>query len=421
MTSLRWSVQLWNGPYSNTEGQTGQIGVICTGKVNFSANLLFSNNPSGRSLRCLSVGLDRVQGRTGLSLTLANSCRTIGSRSAGFWPIGDSVTVRLLVDEWKLRHNVSQIAALCAKHGLELTGVTKGFGSQPELVQAFVAGGAKVLADSRLDNLARLRDCGFELALLRSPALSEVPRVVGTVDLSFNTEVVVLKALNDQALNEGKRHRVILMIDLGEGREGIPPEEASWVAEQVLKMPGLGLSGIGANFTCLSGLPPTKAQLQALVELAREIRQHTGFNFPVVSGGNSSSLKLLEAGQIPPGITELRIGETILTGCYVPEGNPVPYLYQDVFTLQAEVVEVRPRRIVVALGWLDVAVDGLRPRQRGLQVVGATSDHLVLEPLETTSVQVGDFLSFSLNYEALARVAGARCSIQRTVDAEKEE
>ncbi|MCK9221754.1 MAG: alanine racemase [Limnochordia bacterium] len=321
------------------------------------------------------------------------------------------VNVRLVVDPVKLRANVFRVASLCSRRGIDLTGVTKGICADPLLARGFIEGGAKVLADSRLSNLERLVGCGVDLALLRIPALSEVEDVVRFADISFNTEVVVLKALANVACRLGKKHQVMLMIDLGEGREGILPQDAYSVAEMVLGMPGLTLRGIGANFTCLSGVAPTVRQLQTLVDLAEAIYARTGVYPKVISGGNSSSLPLVEAGEIPQGITDLRIGEAILCGWHVPSNTPINRLYQDVFTLLGEVIEVRISqrgiRAVISCGWLDVDVAGLVPRHENLQIVGASSDHLVLSAASDTPIKVGDYVPFSLNYQAIARATSS--------------
>jgi len=99
---------------------------------------------------------------------------------------------------------------------------------QPLLVSKIeteVASGTKVeyqlIAGER-----RLKAAGIDSSymLLRLPALSGVDEVVESVDVSLNSELTVLAALSRAAVSRGRVHDVMLMVDLGDLREGIWPK-----------------------------------------------------------------------------------------------------------------------------------------------------------------------------------------------------
>ena len=82
---------------------------------------------------------------------------------------------------------------------------------------------------------------------------SEVERVVEFADVSLNTEISVIRLLADQVTKRGKTHRVILMIELGDLREGILPSDLEPVVKETLGMQGVKLAGVGTNLACFGG------------------------------------------------------------------------------------------------------------------------------------------------------------------------
>ena len=87
--------------------------------------------------------------------------------------------------------------------------------------------GVGSLGDFWIENIERMRQSGIagRIMLIRSPMLSQVKRVVASADLSVNTEIEVLLALSHAATIAGKTHEVLLMVELGDLREGIMPAD----------------------------------------------------------------------------------------------------------------------------------------------------------------------------------------------------
>jgi predicted amino acid racemase len=339
--------------------------------------------------------------------------------------------MKIEVDCERIRRNTEAVVKTCVAHGIEVVGVTKACCGHPEVARAMLAGGVSSLAESRLKNIRRLREAGIneEVMLLRLPSLSEVDEVVQLTQVSLNSQVETVRALSRAAQTHGVTHQVILMLETGDRREGVMPEEAVDAARGMLDLPGVELVGIGTNLSCIGGVLPTQENTRLLVDVAEEVEQTLGIHFQVVSGGHTANLALIDRDEMPPRVNQLRIGEAILLGVDSTGNWPLPCPYQDAFNVVAEVVEidVKPsmpegtitvdafgrtphwedhglrRRAILAMGEQDLRVDGLRPKRSGVTLVGASSDHTVVDVTEADPpVRLGDEIEFDPIYAAVA-------------------
>lgn len=335
----------------------------------------------------------------------------------------------LTVDLIKIRDNTRAVITLAAPFGIEIVGVTKSFLGEPRIAAAMLEGGIRVLADSRLENLTRLRQAFplVPLMLLRLPALSQTKDVVDVADISLNSDLTVLKSLSEAAVRLGKTHGVILMVDLGDLREGVWPSAVPELFKQAAKLPGIQMRGIGVNMACYGGVIPTRENMIQLLDLAKKSEKLTGIAMEIVSGGNSAALPLLLNKQIPTGINQLRIGEGIVLGRETTERNIVPGAFTGAFVLRAEVIEcytkptvpigslgqdafgATPRfrnlgwrkRGILAIGRQDISPEALVPRNNRIAIFGASSDHLIVDLSEAPELQVGSVVEFDLLYGGL--------------------
>ena len=311
-----------------------------------------------------------------------------------------------------------------------LTGVTKGVCGFPEIARVLVAQGIQILGDSKLKNLKKMRDANIvaEYVLLRSPALSEVESVVDYADISLNTELVIIKRLSDIAVNREKVHKIILMVEMGDLREGIMPEDLEPFIQKVLEFPGINLVGIGANYACFGGVKPDEDKMDKLSSLAVQIEQKFSLSLSFVSGGNSANHSWLMATESSGRINNLRLGEAILLGKETLCRKAITGLYTDAFTFVSEVIEskIKPsvpygeiaqnvlgifpqfeergniRRAIIGVGFQDVLISGLTPKL-DLEILGSSSDHTVMDA-KKVNLLVGDEVAFSVNYGALLSV-----------------
>ena len=336
------------------------------------------------------------------------------------------------IDLGKIEHNARVIVDLCRTHGIEVTGVTKCVCGHPEVARAMLRGGVGSIGDSRLENLKRLRSAGIDcpLHLLRVPALSQAEQVVELADLSLNSELVVLEALSRAAERLGRVHEVVLMIDLGDLREGLWPDRLLPWVEDLIAQPGLRLVGLGANLACFAGVVPSPENMQQLLELGRALERRFDLALRWLSGINSSGLEMIAANAMPREINHARIGEAILLGCETTHRRPWPGTFGDAFALYAEIVELQRKpsrpvgeraedafghypefpdrgemlRALVDVGREDVAVEGLSPLDGRLSILGASSGYTALDATGAPELRVGDVLGFSLSYAALLAV-----------------
>jgi len=334
------------------------------------------------------------------------------------------------IDLAKIEQNARAIVELCAQQGISVAGVTKATCGSPEVARAMLRGGCSSIGDSRLKNVRRLRAGGIETSymLLRIPPLSRVEEVVASVDVSLNSELSVLSALSEAALRAGEVHDVIVMVDLGDLREGVWPEDVVPFVRRVLSLRGVRIIGLGANLTCYGGVIPTGRNMGRLARLVDEVEQTFGLRLECVSGGNSSTLPMIAAGEMPARINQIRVGEAILLGRETIRREPWPGTSQDAFLLHAEVIERKQKpsapigeraedafggrpvfdergdvvRALVNVGREDADVSGLVPLDDRLEVMGASSDYLIVDVTRAEEgARVGDQLVFSMNYAAL--------------------
>jgi ornithine racemase len=343
---------------------------------------------------------------------------------------------RLEIDLGRLHHNAHTLVQRLARRGIAVTGVSKATLGLVEIVRTWVAAGVGSIGESRIETIEALARAGVSvpLMLLRSPMLSQVGRVVAHASISCNSEPVVLRALATAAAEQGRRHAVLLMVELGDLREGILPADLEAVAQLTLQLPALRLIGIGANLGCQHGVRPGNANMAELSALAMALEARFGVVLELVSGGNSANLPWLAAGGDPGRINHLRLGEALLLGREPLNRTAIPGLHTDAITLVAEVIEARvkpsrpwgdrgltsfaalgspaakpavpadqaPRqRALLALGEQDVDPAGLVP-PAGVTIVGASSDHLVVEQIGG-SLLVGQEQWFGLDYSSLLR------------------
>ncbi|KXG75036.1 ornithine racemase Orr [Thermotalea metallivorans] len=328
----------------------------------------------------------------------------------------------------KLHHNAKMLVEMCRKKGIEIVAVTKVFLGDPEIARTLVEAGIPMLADSRISNIKKLKEIPVPKMMLRIPMLSEIEEVIEYADISINSEIEVMERISQTALKKGCQHQVILMIDLGDLREGIWEDEADEIIEKIIALRGIRLVGLGANFGCYGGVIPEKHTLEKLVEMKKRIEQRYGIQILYLSGGNSNSLHLIWENQMPEEINQLRLGEPIVLGKEDVYDKTIEGLYDDAFCLFGEIVEIKTKpsvpigkrgvdafghipqfvekgmrkRAILALGRQDILLDGIKPKDANVTVLGASSDHLILDITDAQEAyRVGDIVELKMNYGAL--------------------
>ena len=339
---------------------------------------------------------------------------------------------QLLINQKKIMENVREVVRICKVNDIGVSGVIKGVNGQIGVAESFVLGGCAHIASSRIEQLHTVKNYNdkIETMLLRIPMHSELEDVVKWADISLNSEKQTIDWLEEVCASKRKHHSVILMMDLGDLREGF------WGEKEILelaiyietKLQWVTLKGIGTNLGCYGAIKPTPVNLGLLADMAEQIEVAIGRPLEIVSGGATSSLPLLLEGKMPKKINNLRIGEAILLNMDLPEiwDVHIPNLHQDAFTLITQIVEIKlkpsfpigeifidafghtpeyedrgiQKRAILALGKQDFAMeDKIQPLDLGAKIIGSSSDHLIVAIEESEiDYRVGDVMAFKIFY-----------------------
>lgn len=344
-----------------------------------------------------------------------------------------SILPRIEISLSTIQQNCHVLCETMRPKGVRVMGVSKAVQGDPSVAAALVSGGVETLADSRLENIERMRSAGVaaKFVLLRSSP-SQAAATVRLADISMNTELPTIRELSRHAVAQQKLHRFVVMVELGDQREGVLPADLVGFVQSTLALPQVKLVGLGTNLACFRGAPPSDGNMRQLSELAGVIEGEVGSGLDIVSGGNSANIHWCESTENLHRINSLRLGESIFLGRETLQSNAIAGLEQNAFQLVAEVIEsnVKPAlplenacknafgntsgsagvgngaRAIIALGRQDVDVDGLKS-VCDFEILGASSDHSVLET-NGNRLSVGDEVRFNVDYSALLSAMSSR-------------
>ncbi|SHH36658.1 alanine/ornithine racemase family PLP-dependent enzyme [Thermosipho atlanticus] len=339
---------------------------------------------------------------------------------------------RLIIDLEKIYQNALTLQNLCGKNNIELVGVTKLVLGDPKIAWVLKKAGIKILGDSRLSNIKRMvqNNIPGPFQLLRIPMLSEIEEVVNYVDEILVSEEETVLKVEEVAKKYDKNIQIIYMIDVGDLREGIWYEEAP---EKILnlskRLSTVTIRGIGTNLGCFGGVLPTKENMNILVKIKKYLEKKLGKKL-IVSGGNTVALKLVESGELPSEINQFRIGEALLLGTDATGHREISYLSQDTVILEAEIIEIdyKPsipvgkigrdsmgriphfedkgwrKRLILAMGEQDIDPTGLKPFDKELEILHASSDHTIVDITNSSQqYKLGDIVKFRMSYGCALR------------------
>lgn len=332
----------------------------------------------------------------------------------------------------KIADNTKYLVDLCNKNNISIAGVIKGVNADEEVVNVLADGGCKYLASSRIEQLTDLKGKNIEkeTMLIRMPMKHEIKEVVKYIDISLNSEINTINLLEKECKKQKKEHKIILMVDLGDLREGFFNKEElidiTLYIENNLEY--VKLYGIGTNLSCYGSIKPSHENLSYLCEIAQDIEDKIGRKLDIISGGSTTSLPLLFDNKMPSKINNLRIGEALIIGRDLIDywGYDLDKMHKDTMILKAEVIEIKEKptypigemfldafgnkpvyedkgirkRAILAVGKQDFVNDrDLVPLDENIEIVGSSSDHLIVDIQDSeTNFQVGDVMSFGMFY-----------------------
>lgn len=326
----------------------------------------------------------------------------------------------------KIRDNTQMLSKLYGQKGISLMGVSKAVLGEPAIVKAMIQGGVKFIADSRIENIQKMKKAGIsaQFVLLRTP-LSQAESVIKNVDISLNTEIETIKKLSYYAKTYNINHQIIVMVELGDLREGVLPCNLFQFINKTFYLSHIKIVGIGCNLACYGGIKPDNKNMHELSNLVDIIEKKFKIDLEIISGGNSANYEWYKDSKDIGKINNLRLGESILLGCETVNRKHIPHLHTSAFQLIAEVIESKQKpslpfgeifqdafgnipsfqdqgisqRVIIALGRQDVLVSSLKSNN-GLEILGSSSDHIIIDS-KNHNLDVGDEVNFNLDYGAL--------------------
>ena len=353
---------------------------------------------------------------------------------------------RITIHLEAILHNLLIIHQWMKHQGASWTVVTKSICGHADILKVLQLFKVRSFGDSRLENLETIRQIipDSEAWYLRIPDRSSVESVVRLSDISLNSELEIVEALNEQARLQGKVHQIVVMVEQGDFREGLLPDSLFGFCQKALQLSNIRIIGIGSNLGCLGGIAPTEDSFTQLVDFHHQLQEKTGIRIPLISGGTTVSLSLLQEGRIPKAVNHFRIGEGIFLGTNLIQGGTLPSLRSNGAILEAEIAEIKQKdivagegpksltpfppsfdpatsdfggyRAIISIGQVDTDIAGLIPVNRNHRIVGASSDltvvHLGEDPC---GLKIGDTIPFRVNYSAFVRLMSSKY-IQKRID-----
>ncbi len=348
-----------------------------------------------------------------------------------------------------LTHNYRFLQKLFRENDIDWAPVLKMLCGNEIFLDFILSLGDEQVCDARLSNLKIIKALNpeKETIYIKPPAKNSIEKVVKYADVSFNTEFITIQWLSEEAQRQNKTHRIIIMIELGDLREGIMGDSLIDFYKRVFELPNIEVAGIGSNLNCLNGVMPSKDKLIQLSLYEQLIEAKFGKKIKGVSGGSSVMVPLLLKGLIPKGVNHFRIGETLFLGTDLFANETIPEMKDDVFMLHSEIIEIteKPavphgyieanpsgertqineddygstqRRAILDIGLLDISkVDFLKASEDNLSFIGASSDMLVLDLSKSTKTyKVGDVVSFKMTYMGALRVMNSKYIKKKLID-----
>lgn len=330
----------------------------------------------------------------------------------------------------RLKHNYQFLDKLFMKNNTEWGVVTKMLCGNKFYLQQLIDLGIVQMHDTRLTNLKAIKELApdIQTVYIKPPPKRSITKLIKYADVSFNTDLSVIKLLSEEAVRQKKKHKIIIMIEMGDLREGVMGDDLLEFYGKVFKLPNISIVGIGTNLNCLNGIMPSQDKMVQLALYKQLIEVKFNRKIPWVSGGTTVAVPMLIKHQIPKSINHFRIGEALYFGKDIFTDGIIKGMRSDVFRLFTEIIELHEKpmiptgeqmenpsgvktefdkadigktsyRAIIDIGLLECNPQFLIPEDDSVKIIEASSDMLVLDlGRNTKKYKVGDLVSFQLKY-----------------------
>ncbi len=347
----------------------------------------------------------------------------------------------------RLKHNYDFLNNLFQNNNISWGIVTKLLCGNRTYLKEVINLGIKQVCDSRVSNLKMIKNIapGIETVYIKPPAKRAVRSVVTYADISLNTELYTIRLLNEEAMKQNKIHKIIIMIEMGDLREGVLGDNLVGFYGSIFNLPNIDVIGLGTNLNCLYGIMPSQDKLIQLGLYKQLIETKFKRKIPFISGGSSVTIPLLIKGILPASVDHFRVGETLFFGKDLFTGKMIKGMKNGIFKLYAEIIELTEKpvvptgeiganvsgetlefddkdlgktsyRAILDIGLLDINIDDLELEDKKITISGASSDMIVVDlGTKKPKYKVGDLIDFKLNYMGSLHIMNSRYISKKVV------
>lgn len=355
----------------------------------------------------------------------------------------------VIIKKNRIISNIDKINTYLGNNNIKWSLIVKVLSGHKELLHSILSNPLikKVhsIGDSRLSNLKVIKKVAPDIVTMyiKPTAIKNVKSVIKFADISFNTTLSTILALNEEAKKNNKIHRIIIMIEMGELREGIIRENIVDFYSNIFELSNVKVIGLGTNLGCMYGIEPTYDKLIQL-SLYKQLLE-TKFNkkLNLISGGSSITLPLIGKHKIPKAVNHFRIGEAAFFGTSPFNNKKFRNFSTEAFEFKANIIELEEKEVepdgiigdgsvghikeagkdatfpksykaILDFGILDVDVNELTLKDKNINFIGTTSDMTVydigpnLTKFQRTKYRVGKQISFHPSYMAVARLMSSK-------------
>ncbi len=355
----------------------------------------------------------------------------------------------LVINTKDIVDNIKKISDYLNKHNKEWSLITKVFSGDVNFLKAIlkddILQNIHSVGDSRLSSLKNLKKVNphMKTIYIKPPAAKYAEDIVKYADISSNSSLSTIKALNKAARKQDKIHEIIIMIELGELREGVKRADFMEFYENVFDLSNIEVIGLGSNLGCMYGVEPTFDKLLQLCLYKELIQAKFNKTIDLVSGGSSITLPLLGRNSVPPDMNHFRIGEAAFFGTSPLDNSQFKDLSTSAFEFYANIIELEKKKIVpdgiisdgnvghtadfddnhlkrttnkaiLDFGLIDVDDKEIEPVDKNIKFVGITSDLLVVDLGKNQNrngnkkYSIGDKIEYKLSYMGVARLLNSK-------------
>lgn len=355
----------------------------------------------------------------------------------------------LVIQTKKIQDNIKYLSEYFDTHNIAWSLVTKVFSGDKEFLKEVLTDDViekiNSIGDSRLTSLKNLKEVNpnMKTIYIKPPAKIYANEVIKYADISLNSSFDTIQALNEAAKKVNIVHKIIIMVELGELREGVKRTELMSFYEKVFQFSNIEVIGIGSNLGCMYGIEPSYDKLLQLSLYEELISAKFNRDLKYVSGGTSITLPLIENDTIPKDINHFRVGEAAFFGISPLDNQQFKSLFTDTFEFKANIIELEEKKIVpdgvisdgnvghsanfneedvsetstkaiLDFGLLDVEKAYIEAIDENIKFVGITSDMLVIDIGNNKTedgkkkYSIGDKIQFKPNYMAVSRLLNSK-------------